>query len=256
MFVYLGHGNGWPSIYPPFQTLTKDGLGLDPSSGADGSKHVYYGEDYIRDNIRFAPNAVVLLYHLCYASGNTEPGLAAGHVRRRPRACRQLRRRVHRRRRAGRDRRGPPGPPGDPRDRRAVHDQPDDGPGLPHGAVAARPPAGPDRVPAHAGPRVRDGRGHGGAVGLLPLDRRRPRRCGRAPSRARRRRRRWVDPGRLRGPRRRRGRRAGRRRAVRVPARRPATRRRRPPTTLPDGARLRITREAEPAVRWDARVRA
>ena len=78
VFVYLGHGNGWPSIYPPFQTLTKDGLGLDPSSGADGSRHVYYGEDYIRDNIQFAPNAVVLLYHLCYASGNTEPGLAVG----------------------------------------------------------------------------------------------------------------------------------------------------------------------------------
>ncbi len=78
VFVYLGHGNGWPSIYPPFQTLTKDGLGLDPNSGADGSKHVYYGEDYIRSNIRFAPNAVVLLFHLCYASGNTEPGLSQG----------------------------------------------------------------------------------------------------------------------------------------------------------------------------------
>ena len=36
IFVYLGHGNGWPSIYPPFQTLTKDGLGLDPSGGGDG----------------------------------------------------------------------------------------------------------------------------------------------------------------------------------------------------------------------------
>ncbi len=78
VFVYLGHGNGWPSIYPPFQTITKDGLGLDPQSGADGDKHVYYGEDYIRNNIRFAPNAVVLLYHLCYASGNTEPGLSQG----------------------------------------------------------------------------------------------------------------------------------------------------------------------------------
>ena len=32
VFVYLGHGNGWPSIYPPFQTVTKDGLGLDPQS--------------------------------------------------------------------------------------------------------------------------------------------------------------------------------------------------------------------------------
>ena len=78
VFVYLGHGNGWPSPYAPFQTLTKDGLGLDPSSGADGNRHVYYGEDYIRNNIRFAPNAVVLLYHLCYASGNTEPGLPQG----------------------------------------------------------------------------------------------------------------------------------------------------------------------------------
>ena len=78
MLVYLGHGNGWPSIYPPFQTVTKDGLGLDPQSGADGDKHVYYGEDYIRNNIRLAPNAVVLLYHLCYASGNTEPGLSQG----------------------------------------------------------------------------------------------------------------------------------------------------------------------------------
>ena len=80
VLVYLGHGNGWPSVYAPFQTLTKDGLGLDPSTGADGTKTVYYGEDYIRNEIRLAPNAVVLLYHLCYASGNTEPGLAQGTV--------------------------------------------------------------------------------------------------------------------------------------------------------------------------------
>jgi flagellar hook assembly protein FlgD len=78
VLVYLGHGNGWPSIYPPFQTVTKDGLGLDPSTGADSTKVVYYGEDFLRDNIRLAPNSVVLLYHLCYASGNTEPGLAVG----------------------------------------------------------------------------------------------------------------------------------------------------------------------------------
>jgi flagellar hook assembly protein FlgD len=78
VFVYLGHGNGWPSIYAPFQMQTKDGLGLDPSTGADGTKTVYYGEQYIRDNIRLAPGSVVLLYHLCYASGNTEPGLSQG----------------------------------------------------------------------------------------------------------------------------------------------------------------------------------
>lgn len=80
VFVYLGHGNGWPSIYAPFQTQTKNGLGLDPSTGADSTKTVYYGEDYIRSSIRFAPNSVVLLYHLCYASGNTEPGLAEGTI--------------------------------------------------------------------------------------------------------------------------------------------------------------------------------
>ena len=78
VLVYLGHGNGWPSIYGPFQTVTKDGLGLDPGSGADSTRTVYYGEDFIRKDILLAPNAVVLLYHLCYASGNTEPGLAAG----------------------------------------------------------------------------------------------------------------------------------------------------------------------------------
>jgi len=78
VFVYLGHGNGWPSIYAPFQMQTKDGLGLDPSTGADGTKTVYYGENYIRQSIRLAPNSVVLLYHLCYASGNTEPGLSQG----------------------------------------------------------------------------------------------------------------------------------------------------------------------------------
>ncbi len=78
VLVYLGHGNGWPSPYAPFQTNTKDGFGLDPSTGADSTKTVYYGEEWIRSSIRLAPNAVVLLFHLCYASGNTEPGKAVG----------------------------------------------------------------------------------------------------------------------------------------------------------------------------------
>ena len=78
ILVYLGHGNGWPSIYGPFQAVTKNGLGLDPGNGADSTRTVYYGEDYVSRDIRLAPNAVVLLYHLCYASGNTEPGLATG----------------------------------------------------------------------------------------------------------------------------------------------------------------------------------
>jgi hypothetical protein len=78
IFVYFGHGNGYPSRYGPYQGRTKNGMGLDPSSGANGTRHVYYGEDQIRASIRFARDSAVLLYRLCYASGNTEPGLSVG----------------------------------------------------------------------------------------------------------------------------------------------------------------------------------
>ena len=76
--VYLGHGNGWPSpyrdsLYPP----TQNGFGLNPVAGADDVNHQYFGEASV-DNIKLAPNAVVVLSHLCYASGNSEPGLAEG----------------------------------------------------------------------------------------------------------------------------------------------------------------------------------
>ena len=76
--VYLGHGNGWPSryrdeLFPPSQ----NGFGLNPVAGADDSAHEYFGEASI-DDVRLAKNAVVLLHHLCYASGNSEPGLPEG----------------------------------------------------------------------------------------------------------------------------------------------------------------------------------
>lgn len=76
LFVYLGHGNGWPSPYGPFQRLTKDGLGLNRSGGAGHHNVKYYGEYYVARYLRLAPNAVVILNHLCYASGNSEPGRA------------------------------------------------------------------------------------------------------------------------------------------------------------------------------------
>ena len=77
--VYMGHGNGWPSryrddLFPP----TQNGFGLNPVAGGSDSKHQYFGEKYVGDQIKLAKNAVVLLHHLCYASGNTEPGLSEG----------------------------------------------------------------------------------------------------------------------------------------------------------------------------------
>ena len=78
VIVYLGHGNGWPSPYtydPNF--TTKNGFGLNYDVNGNGSlsdyELKYYGEPSIRD-LSPAPNAVVMLFHLCYASGNSEPG--------------------------------------------------------------------------------------------------------------------------------------------------------------------------------------
>jgi flagellar hook assembly protein FlgD len=74
--IYLGHGNGWPSPYT-FDPLykTKDGFGLNAVEGAGDSNRVYYGELYI-STLPLAPGAVVILNHLCYASGNSESGAA------------------------------------------------------------------------------------------------------------------------------------------------------------------------------------
>ena len=75
--IYLGHGNGWPSPYTfDAAYTTKDGLGLNATANAGDSNTKYYGEPYLANEIRLAPNAVVLLNHLCYASGNSEPGYA------------------------------------------------------------------------------------------------------------------------------------------------------------------------------------
>ena len=74
--IYLGHGNGWPSpyTYDPLYT-TKDGFGLNAVDGAGDSNRKYYGEPYIA-TLDLAPGAVVILNHLCYASGNSESGAA------------------------------------------------------------------------------------------------------------------------------------------------------------------------------------
>jgi len=77
LFVYVGHGNGWPSPFPPFQERTKNGLGLNPDDPAKRTTYnvVYKGADWLRANIELAPNAVVILSHLSYASGNASSGM-------------------------------------------------------------------------------------------------------------------------------------------------------------------------------------
>jgi len=72
ILIYLGHGNGWPSpyTYDPSYT-TKDGFGLNASAAGTHGNLKYYGEPSIR-TLGLAPNAVVFLHHLCYASGNSE----------------------------------------------------------------------------------------------------------------------------------------------------------------------------------------
>ncbi len=81
LVVYMGHGNGWPSpyhneLYPP----TENGFGLNPSAGGGDSAHQYFGEAAIGSQVKLARNAVVLLHHLCYASGLTEPGMSVGSL--------------------------------------------------------------------------------------------------------------------------------------------------------------------------------
>ncbi len=77
LFVYVGHGNGWPSAFGPFQEDTKNGIGLNPDDPdkRSTSNVVYRGANWLRANIELAPNAVVILSHLSYASGNASSGM-------------------------------------------------------------------------------------------------------------------------------------------------------------------------------------
>jgi hypothetical protein len=74
LLIYLGHGNGSPSPYGPLNRYKMNGLGLNPYAGSGNVTTSYYGEYYVARDIDLAANAVVILNHLCYASGNSEPG--------------------------------------------------------------------------------------------------------------------------------------------------------------------------------------
>ena len=77
VLIYLGHGNGYPSPYGAFSQVharTASGSTRPPATATTNTK--YYGEYYIDTQINLAPNAVVILNRLCYASGNSEWGRA------------------------------------------------------------------------------------------------------------------------------------------------------------------------------------
>jgi hypothetical protein len=72
LLIYLGHGNGTPSPYTNRPEST-NGMGLNASASGSHANTKYYGSPYM-DQIQLAPNAVVILNRLCYASGNNEWG--------------------------------------------------------------------------------------------------------------------------------------------------------------------------------------
>jgi hypothetical protein len=74
LFIYLGHGNGYPSPHGPFNPRKMDGLGLNAVGGRGHWNTRYYGEYYVARGLHLAPGAVVILNHVCYAGGSSEPG--------------------------------------------------------------------------------------------------------------------------------------------------------------------------------------
>jgi hypothetical protein len=74
VLVYLGHGSGYPNPYVGYlQPNSDNGMGLNATAGNGDSNTKYYGENYMAQ-LNLALNAVVLLNHLCYASGDNEWG--------------------------------------------------------------------------------------------------------------------------------------------------------------------------------------
>jgi hypothetical protein len=73
VLVYMGHGSGSPNPYNSFEPNADDGMGLNSTAGNGDSDKQYYGENYMAQ-LGLAPNALVILNHLCYASGDSEPG--------------------------------------------------------------------------------------------------------------------------------------------------------------------------------------
>src|SRR5664279_2653473 len=65
VLVYLGHGSGYPNPYNQVRVAGDNGMGLNTPTGGSDSITQYYGEDYMA-TLGLAPNALVILNHLCY----------------------------------------------------------------------------------------------------------------------------------------------------------------------------------------------
>jgi hypothetical protein len=75
VFIYLGHGYGFPSPYKAVLTPSvQDGMGLNTYLNQGDSDKTYYGESVVASGIRLAKNAIVILNHLCYSAGSSESG--------------------------------------------------------------------------------------------------------------------------------------------------------------------------------------
>jgi hypothetical protein len=75
VLVYLGHGSGYPNPYNKNPVAGDNGMGLNATAANTDYNRQYYGAGYMAQ-LNLAPNAVVFLNHLCYASGDSEGGRA------------------------------------------------------------------------------------------------------------------------------------------------------------------------------------
>jgi hypothetical protein len=73
ILVYIGHGSGYPNPYNASRSPGDNGMGLNATAGNGDNNVKYYGQDSMA-TLNLAPNAIVLLNHLCYASGDSEGG--------------------------------------------------------------------------------------------------------------------------------------------------------------------------------------
>jgi hypothetical protein len=73
VLVYLGHGSGYPNPYNSKPVAGDNGMGLNATAANTDYNRQYYGSGYMAQ-LGLATNAVVMLNHLCYASGDSEPG--------------------------------------------------------------------------------------------------------------------------------------------------------------------------------------